>query len=88
MVKQIFKDLDLEGDVVARRRRYHGKSSIVIDPQRAFGQPVAAHSCVPRTALAEAVAAEGSVARVWAIYEVERVSVQHAVRFHQELKAA
>ena len=87
VVEQSFKDLDLEGDIVARWRPFRGKDSIVVDPSRAFGQPVASASGVPTIVLAEAVVAEGSLSRVAAIYEVDRSVVQDAVRFHEELRA-
>ena len=88
IVERSFKDLDLEGDLVARWRPYRGKQTIVVDPQRAFGQPIAEATGVPTVGLAEAVKAEGSVARVAAIFEVEKAVVQDAVRFQEELMAA
>jgi len=88
VVEQSFKDLDLEGDIVTRWRPYRGKDSIVVDPTRSFGQPVASASGVPTIVLAESVKAEGSVSRVAAMYEVEKSVVQDAVRFHEELMAA
>jgi uncharacterized protein (DUF433 family) len=88
VVEQSFKDLDLEGDLVARWRPYRGKESIVVDPARSFGQPIASASGVPTITLVDAVKAEGSVPRVAAIYEVDRSVVQDAVRFHEELLAA
>lgn len=87
VVEQTFKDLDLEDDIVTRWRPYRGKESIVVDPRRAFGQPIATASGVPTIVLAEAVEAEGSAARVAALYEVERSVVQDATRFHEELAA-
>jgi len=88
VLEQSFKDLDLEGDIVTRWRPYRGKDSIVVDPLRSFGQPLASKSGVPTIVLAEAVKAEGSMARVAAMYEVEKSVVQDAVKFHQELIAA
>lgn len=88
VVEQSFKDLDLEGDIVTRWRPYRGKETIVVDPARSFGQPIASTSGVPTIVLAEAVKAEGSISRVAAIYEVERSVVQDAVRFQEELMAA
>lgn len=88
IVEQSFKDLELDGDLVARWRPYQGKQTIVVDPQRAFGQPIAAATGVPTVVLAEAVKAEGSVARVAAIFEVDKAVVQDAVRFQKELMAA
>lgn len=88
VVEQSFKDLDLQGDIVTGWRPYRGKGSIVVDPNRSFGQPVASATGVPTIALAEAARAEGSITRVAAIYEVEKSVVQDAVRFHEELTAA
>lgn len=88
IVEQTFRDLDLEDDLVVRWRPFKGKDSIVIDPQRSFGQPVANASGVPTIVLAEAVAAEGSVARAAALYEVDLAVVRDAVSFHKELAAA
>lgn len=88
VVESTFKELDLEDDIVTRWRPYRGKESIVVDPTRSFGQPVATEFGVPTIVLAEAVEAEGSVARVAALYEVDRSVVNDAVRFHKDLTAA
>lgn len=88
VIERTFKDLDIEADEVLRWRPFHGKTSIVIDPERSFGQPVAAASGVPTEVLVDAVRAEGSVARVAALYEVDRSVVADAVRYHEELAAA
>lgn len=88
IIEQTFRDLDLEDDLVVRWRPWKGKDSIVIDPHRSFGQPVAAAFGVPTIVLAEAVEAEGSVARVAALYEVDPAVVRDAVAFHKELAAA
>jgi len=88
VVDRTFRDLDLEDNIVSKWRPFHGKSSIIIDPTRSFGQPVALESGVPTIALAEAVAVEGSAAQVAAIFEVDLKVVKDAVKFHQELLAA
>lgn len=88
VIDRTFKDLDLEDDIVTRWRPYRGKDSIVIDPTRSFGQPISSEFGVPTIVLAEAVQAEGSVARVAALYEVDRAVVADAVRYHEELAAA
>ena len=80
--------LDIEGDIVVRWRPFQGRDSIVIDPRRAFGQPIAAISGVPTVALAEAVTAEGSTERVARLYEVPVAVVRDAVRFEASLQAA
>jgi hypothetical protein len=57
VIERTFKDLDLEDDAVVRWRPFRGKRSIVIDPERAFGQPIAERYGVPTAVLADAVAA-------------------------------
>lgn len=88
IVERTFRDLDLEDDLVVRWRPFQGKATIVIDPHRSFGQPIAAASGVPTIALAEAVEAEGSPARVALLYEVDPLVVKDAVRYEKELQAA
>jgi hypothetical protein len=42
VVERTFKDLDVEEGLVVRWRPYGGRPSIVIDPARSFGKPLAA----------------------------------------------
>lgn len=87
VVERTFKDLDIENDVVTRWRPFHGRDSIIIDPSRSFGRPIANASGVPTATLAQAVEAEGSVARVAALFEVSASEVRDALQFHKELAA-
>ncbi|MFL1463883.1 hypothetical protein ACI6QG_16860 [Roseococcus sp. DSY-14] len=88
VIAQTFKDLDIEDDAVRRWRPYRNKASIVIDPQRAFGQPIAATAGVPTIVLADAMKAEGSLARVSRLYEVAPHVVMDAIAFEETLRAA
>ena len=88
VIARTFKDLDLSEDIVARWRPYNGKQSIVIDPQRAFGQPIAARFGVPTVTLADAAKAEGSIQRVSNLYDVPASVVSDAVNFEKSLQAA
>lgn len=88
VIQQTFKDLDLDADAVVRWRPFHGKGSIVIDPARAFGQPIATETGVPTRALADAVAAERSEKRVAALFNVPRSVVSDAVHFERGLATA
>ncbi len=87
IVEQTFRDLDIEGEAVARWRPFDGKTSIVIDPGRAFGQPIATEYGVPTVALAEAVVAEGSEVMVSRLFEVPLAVVRDAVGFERRLNA-
>ncbi|MBB4000562.1 uncharacterized protein (DUF433 family) [Aureimonas pseudogalii] len=83
-----FKDLDIEDDAVVRWRPYKGKASIVIDPTRSFGQPIAASFGIPTTVLSDAAKAEGSIARAARLYDVPVAVVRDAVHFEEDLLAA
>ncbi|MAU99062.1 MAG: hypothetical protein CMP81_24800 [Fulvimarina sp.] len=83
-----FRDLDIEDSAVARWRPFHGKPTIVIDPIRSFGQPIASSYGVPTVVLAEAVKAEGSMERAARLYEVPVGVVRDAVLFEESLQAA
>lgn len=88
VIARTFRDLDIEADAVVRWRPFGGKQSIVIDPSRAFGQPITSKYGVPTVALAQAVDAEGSVEDVARLFEVPSSVVRDAVRFEESLKSA
>lgn len=56
---------------------------VVIDPARSFGQPIESLSGVPTAVLADAVAAEGSVAKVARLFRLSPQSLNAALRFEQ-----
>lgn len=87
-VEQTFKDLDLADDAVTQWRPYRGKASIVLDPHRSFGQPIASIAGVPTAAIADAVQAEGSQARVARLFDLPTSAVRDAVQFQRQLEAA
>lgn len=87
VIERTFKDLDIEEDAVARWRPYRGKRTIVIDPQRSFGQPIAARSGVPTIVLFDALAAEGSLERVAQLFGTTETTVRDAIRFEELLAA-
>jgi uncharacterized protein (DUF433 family) len=60
-------------------------TTVVIDPARSFGQPIVSDGGVPTRTLADAVAAEGSVAKVARLFRLEPKSVRAALRFEQRL---
>jgi uncharacterized protein (DUF433 family) len=85
LIERTFRDLDMEGDVVVRWRPYRGKATIVLDPDRAFGQPITSDSGVPTAVLADAVEAEGSVERAARLFEVPPAVVEDARAFEASL---
>lgn len=88
IIERTFKDLDIDASGIKAWRPFSGKNSIVIDPHRSFGQPIAAESGVPTIVLAEAVEAEGSAERVARLFEVPIAVVKDAVRFESALRPA
>ncbi len=88
IIERTFRDLDIEDDVVTRWRPFNGKESIVVDPTRAFGQPIAAEYGVPTSVLADAAQVEGSIERTARLFEVPHVVVRDAARFEKQLRAA
>ena len=65
-----------------------GREDATAAIQSALDAAVAAAYGVPTIVLAEAVKAEGSVARVASLYEVDPTVVRDAIHFHEELAAA
>jgi uncharacterized protein (DUF433 family) len=88
IIEKTFKDLDIAEDALVRWRPYRGKSSIVIDPHRSFGQPVVEKYGVPTVVFADAVNAEGSIEDVARLYEVSLSIVRDAFSFEKSLAAA
>jgi uncharacterized protein (DUF433 family) len=62
------------------------RGNVVIDPARSFGQPIVREG-VPTAVLADAVEAEGSVAKVARLFGLPQPSIRAAVRFEQQLAA-
>jgi uncharacterized protein (DUF433 family) len=56
---------------------------VVIDPARSFGQPIVSTRGIPTAVLADAVAAEGSVAKVARLFRLPPRSVEGALRFER-----
>jgi uncharacterized protein (DUF433 family) len=88
MVAPSLRELEFDAEVVARWFPLGvNKRSIVIDPARAFGRPIARASGVPTELLAQAVTVEGSIERAAALYESSSNEVRDAVAFEQRLAA-
>ncbi len=88
IIEQSFKDLDIKDREVASWRPYKGKKSIIIDPSRSFGQPIAAEFGVPTITIAQAVEAEGSRVRVAHLFELPVNVVNDAVAFERGLASS
>ena len=78
-----FVGLEFNTDAAARWWLNPLRKTLVIDPERAFGQPIVAESGVTTARLAQAVAAEGSIERVARLFELKPATVRDALDFEQ-----
>ncbi len=92
LAPSLLKGLEFEEDVLVRWRPRGGRDPVILDPQRAFGQPIIEKSGVPTYVLACAFDAEGgeegnaanTVARY---FDVSKREVTAAVEFERQLAA-
>jgi uncharacterized protein (DUF433 family)/transposase-like protein len=72
-------------DMPARWWPMGRRETVVLGPARLFGQPIVSDGGVPTAVLADAVAAEGSIAKVALLFQVTQHSVRSALRFEKRL---
>jgi uncharacterized protein (DUF433 family)/DNA-binding transcriptional MerR regulator len=87
LVAPSFKDIEFGTEAAVRWWPLSQRRSVVLDPLRAFGQPIIADSGVPTAVLASAVLAEGSVQVVARWFETSVATVHDAVAFERKLAA-
>jgi uncharacterized protein (DUF433 family) len=78
-------DLDFGPDGAERWWLLHGKKTIVADPTRAFGQPIIAEVGITTARVAQAVEAEGSVAKVAQLFEIKPRLIYDALAYESQL---
>jgi uncharacterized protein (DUF433 family) len=87
VIAPTFKDVDLDFEITRWWPLGHDRT-VVLDPQRAFGAPIASRSGIPTAALAVAAEREGSVQAVTKWYRVTEREVRDALAFQQRLTQA
>lgn len=88
IVEPSLHDLEFDADVLARWYPLGmSRKSIVIDPSRSFGRPIANDGGVPTETILRAVQAEGSPERVARLYEMPLGAVRDAVSLEKQLAA-
>lgn len=80
-------DVEFAGGVPAVWKPWRETPRVVIDPARAFGQPIDGGTGVPTAVLALSVKAEGSPEAAAKAFEVPLEAVKHAVAFERRLAA-
>jgi uncharacterized protein (DUF433 family) len=82
VIEPSLKNIDFDDDGIPRRWWPLGKQArVMVDPERAFGQPIESGSFIPVTVLAAAAKAEGSPEATARIWSVSVASVRRAVEF-------
>jgi uncharacterized protein (DUF433 family) len=85
IIDRSLKDVEFDGLSPARWWIGSEESGIVIDPGRAFGQPIDNETGVPTATLAHAAKAEGSTRAAARAWQVPEVTVRRAVKFENGL---
>jgi uncharacterized protein (DUF433 family) len=83
IVEPSLKNIDFVDGVPSRWWPNGKQARVVVDPERAFGQPIESESSVPTTLLAAAVKAEGSAEAAARVWDVSVASVRRAVAFQE-----
>jgi uncharacterized protein (DUF433 family) len=83
VVEPSFRDIDFGETAAERWWPMSRRSRVVVDPARNFGQPILAEHGVPTQAIADAVMAEGSVAKVAKLFELPVGAVRDALAFER-----
>lgn len=86
VIDQTFLDLEFEGDIAARWWINARGRTLVIDPERSFGQPITNLGGIPTSRIFESVQAEGSESRVATIFGIPRQVVRDALRYEEGLR--
>jgi len=87
VIKATFRDLDIIDDKVVSWRPFHGKNTIIVDPQFVFGQPMTTKYHIPTITLFQAVKAEGSIKAASKVYEIPESYIRDSVSYEQLLAA-
>lgn len=87
VVEPSFKHVDFADDGTPRRWWPLGRQGhVVVDPERAFGQPVESTTSIPVAALVMAVASEGSAQAAAAAWGVPVSAVRSALEFSSRVE--
>jgi uncharacterized protein (DUF433 family) len=86
IIEPSLKNIDFTDGIPSRWWPRGKQARIVLDPQRAFGQPIEVDTGVPTAALAAAVEAEGSMEAAARIWSVPVAAIRHSVEFQKGLE--
>lgn len=87
IIRPYLRGIEFCSDEPVRWWPLGNRRCVVLDPQRAFGQPIIASRGVPTAVLAQAMHANGSAAQVARWFETDVNSVRDALDFEEHLAA-
>ena len=88
IIEQTLHDIDFADELPRLWWPMGRQAGIVVDPARAFGQPIEQETSIPTRTLALAFEVEGGVEAAARLYEVPARAVRRAVRFEHDYRAA
>ena len=83
VIEPTFVDLEFDTEAASRWWLNPLRKTLVIDPERSFGQPIVAQTGVTTARLAQAVKAEGSIELVARLFELKPAVVRDALDFER-----
>jgi uncharacterized protein (DUF433 family) len=83
IIEPSLKNIDFVDGIPSRWWPRGKQARVVLDPQRAFGQPIEVDTGVPTAALAAAANAEGSMEAASRIWSVPVAAIRHSVEFQK-----
>ncbi|WP_187431020.1 hypothetical protein ROLI_034420 [Roseobacter fucihabitans] len=87
IISQSLRDLEYEGDTVARWRP-GGHEAVIIDPKRSFGDPLLDEFGISTSILLKEFTHFGDIRYLAKLYEIPNTAIQRAVSFEQSLEQA
>lgn len=87
IVERGMKNLEFEDDFVSRWWPMGQQKLVVLDPKRAFGQPIESSAGIRTAVLAEALKGQGTIENVADWYDVSVDAVRDSVEFEHQIAA-
>ena len=85
IVEQSLRDVEFNGPLPSIWWPLGRRSGVLIDPRRAFGQPIEQATSIPAEVLANAAMAEGSAEAAAKAWDVPPAAVRRAIAFQQQI---
>lgn len=88
VIEQSLRNVEFDGNQPSLWRPLGRTGGVVIDPRRAFGQPIEEETGIPTQTLAEAVTVEGGEREAARLFEIPPRAVARALSYERRLQEA